>query len=242
MHRTTCCLLAVSLFTIAARTTNAQTTIASRPVDAAQVEQLFRAAVSAARPAPGDACVAAIERALVAGACPTRVLTESAFEPLHENPRFHALIRRHASHSATVLVTPEEPGERLLVSGTIRDDTGAPVRGALVYVYHTDARGLYSRAGSNEDRPRIFGYLRTDAQGRYEYRTIRPASYPNVRIDQHVHYVITADGFAETISRLGFSDDPHWKDRRPPSWVEAVSRGQDGVARCTHDVVLKRPG
>jgi protocatechuate 3,4-dioxygenase beta subunit len=92
-------------------------------------------------------------------------------------------------------------------------DGVTPIRGASVYVYHTDVNGYYT-PGTNDNRnPRLRGYLRTDAQGRYEFSTIRPASYPNSRIPAHIHYVVTASGFSERVFEIVFEGDPFLDDR-----------------------------
>jgi protocatechuate 3,4-dioxygenase beta subunit len=65
-------------------------------------------------------------------------------------------------------------------------DNGRPVAGVSIYVFHADADGLYSRDGRNSDEnARLFGALRTDAEGRYRYETIRPSGYGD--LSSHVH-------------------------------------------------------
>lgn len=50
---------------------------------------------------------------------------------------------------ATVTVAPtNEPGDRLIVTGQVIDTEGHPVRGASIWVYHTDAKRLYALDGS----------------------------------------------------------------------------------------------
>lgn len=213
-----------------------------------QAEPLYKAALAAATASQADRGKAldAIEAALKAGACPTRTLSEEAFGPLHTQQRFRELIRDHARLSSIVMVTPREEGEPLRVSGVVRDADGKPVEGALVFVYHTDAKGYYSPGGMEEANPRLFGYIRTDKDGQYAYRTIRPGHYPvtftNERIEQHIHYEVTAPGFDKVTTRLGFADDPHWarEGRTPPRWAVPVEKNEKGEAVCALDVRLTR--
>jgi protocatechuate 3,4-dioxygenase beta subunit len=112
-----------------------------------------------------------------------------------------------------------------------------------VYVYQTDARGYYrpDDAMANRD-PRLKALLRTDARGRYSYRTIRPASYPGTRVPQHIHYEVTAEGRGQRVFEIVFEDDPFLSARvraeaaRPGSFysLRAVPPG----GRLTQDVVL----
>src|SRR5688572_30535194 len=85
-----------------------------------------------------------------------------------------------------------EPGQPLVVSGVVYAADGTTPRpGVVVYAYQTDARGLYTPDG-RPGVPRLHAWMRTDERGRYELRTIRPASYPGQNIAAHVHMVVSA--------------------------------------------------
>ena len=147
---------------------------------------------------------------------------------------------------------PAEPGDRLEVSGTVYAADGrTPVPGASLYVYQTDARGYYrpDDAMGNRD-PRLRALLRSDARGRYAYRTIRPGSYPGTRVPKHIHYEVAAPGHGARIFEIVFDDDPfvgaevRASAAQPNSFhsLRAVKRGGDGVGRIVQDVVLPAPG
>jgi catechol 1,2-dioxygenase len=128
---------------------------------------------------------------------------------------------------------------------------GAPLPGALVYVFHADARGRYTPGRAlDEPHARLFAYLRTDSAGRYTLRTVRPGPYPapirvgaeKRRIPEHVHFVITAPGYRPRTSQMYFADDPLMKPdwarenaRRHAFPVVAVARDPGGVLRCRCD-------
>ena len=70
-------------------------------------------------------------------------------------------------------------GEPLLVEGTVSRIDGTPIAGAVVDTWHTDGNGFYdvqSPAGLEGLAGRA--RFRTDAQGRFWFRSIVPASYP----------------------------------------------------------------
>jgi protocatechuate 3,4-dioxygenase beta subunit len=152
--------------------------------------------------------------------------------------------------SKITITTKEEPGERLFVSGVVFGSDGkTPLPGASVYVYHTDAKGLYTPGANNDNRnPRLRGYMRTDAQGRYEYSTIRPASYPNTRVVAHIHYVINAPGYKERIFEIVFEGDPFIDDRIRADAakedsafsIRPLKREPEGGWRCAQDVKMQK--
>jgi protocatechuate 3,4-dioxygenase beta subunit len=167
--------------------------------------------------APIKALIDKAQAAVQAGKSSADLLTDPAFLPAHEWPRFRQLIRNSAKLARLKLVTPQEPGEPLVVKATVSDKDGKPVPGALVYVYHTSAKGWYSdraaHVGAREgDRKhaRLFGYLTTDTGGAFELGTIRPAGYPDSNLPAHIHVEIEPPGgrAGGTITEIRFDDDP----------------------------------
>lgn len=143
----------------------------------------------------------------------------------------------------------DEPGERLIVSGKVFGKDGrTPLAGASIYVYHTDAKGLYTPGTNDNKNPRLRGYLRTDEQGRYEFATIKPASYPNSTIPAHIHYVVTAPGYKERVFEIVFEGDRFITDRiRADAAQEGsgfsirpLERDKQGSWRCTQDIKLSQ--
>lgn len=85
----------------------------------------------------------------------------------------------------THLVGHEDPamGMVIRVHGRVLDADCKPVEGALVDLWQADANGRYSHpADPNPARrdPNFQGWGQavTDAEGRYAFRTIKPAAYP----------------------------------------------------------------
>ena len=128
-----------------------------------------------------------------------------------------------------IVVTPQgEPGESLVISGVVfQADGRTPLRSASVYVYQTDARGYYAPDNARaSDNPRLRGYLRTDAQGRYEYRTVKPGSYPGTRNPGHIHYHVSAPGYRERVFEIVFEGDT----LIPDQWRRDAANPESGVA------------
>jgi protocatechuate 3,4-dioxygenase beta subunit len=110
------------------------------------------------------------------------------------------------------LAGAEEPGTRLLVRGRLfAPDGERPAAGAILYAYQTDVTGVYNR--ERDAPPRLRGYMRTDADGRFEYETIQPGSYPGTRVPAHVHHHAWGGGWpAQWLGELNFADDPFLSD------------------------------
>jgi protocatechuate 3,4-dioxygenase beta subunit len=210
-----------------------------------EAEPLYKKALALAedKAASPTAVLDAIDAALAAGACATRALTEAAFARFHTAPRFRDLIRRHSHQSSISMLLPGEPGELLRVSGVVRGPDGSPVPAALVYAFHTDASGRYSRTESGERNPRLYGYMRTDAAGRFAFKTIRPGQYPEQdEVEQHIHGEVSAAGYKTKTIRVNFADDPHWArhNRQPPASALPMRRGDDGASECELEIRLER--
>lgn len=106
-----------------------------------------------------------------------------AWERVHE--------RQPETLASTARIAPEsEPGAPLTIRGAVVDGDERAIRDAVVFAYQTDAEGLYDRPGTPPHSWRLHGWARTDAQGRFTFQTIRPASYPNTRIRPHVHFTV----------------------------------------------------
>lgn len=141
-----------------------------------------------------------------------------------------------------LLVTDAEPGERMTVTGRVLGPDGqTPRKGVSVHVYHTDAQGHYSKGGTDENQHRIQGTMRTNAEGRYEFRSIRPASYPGTTVTPHVHYVVSAPGQdpQRVTLRLRTAQKAP-ADLGPFDADQPLVKDAKGIWRCTFDLKLNR--
>lgn len=148
-----------------------------------------------------------------------------------------------------VIATAEEPGEPMIVTGTVYAADGkTPLAGMEVYVYHTDSEGYYRKGTTSSSNPRLKGTMRTNAEGKYEYRTIKPASYPNSRNPAHVHYVITGKGREKQYAELQFEGDRWLRDsgkltdeqkRDTFSEIRPLAKDEHGVWRVVKDLKVQ---
>ena len=157
-----------------------------------------------------------------------------------QSQRIREILRQYARAAKVSLVNNDEPGERLTVSGRVRNTAGQPIAEALIYVFQTDTNGHYTRTRvMNEPNARLFGFLKTDNAGHYEFNTIRPGGYPGApgregeqwRIPQHIHFQVTALGYQFRKFQMVFADDP----RMTPYWHEWARKGNNTVVTVNRD-------
>jgi protocatechuate 3,4-dioxygenase beta subunit len=105
----------------------------------------------------------------------------------------------------------------------------------------------------NEANARLFAFMKTDKDGRFEFETIRPGGYPGRpdrqgeqwRIPQHIHFQISAEGYRFRNFQMVFDDDPrmtpYWREwaNKGNHQVTTVSRDQRGVQYVNFDIVLQ---
>jgi protocatechuate 3,4-dioxygenase beta subunit len=88
----------------------------------------------------------------------------------------------------------DEPGESLIVTGRVfAPDGETPAAGVTVYAYNTDAEGYYGENRA-EYPPRLYGWMKTGGDGRFELRTILPGTYPGMRVPAHIHFSLWGAG------------------------------------------------
>jgi protocatechuate 3,4-dioxygenase beta subunit len=118
----------------------------------------------------------------------------------------------------------QEPGaQEIVVHGRVVDTEGRGIPDAIVQVWQTDAQGLYDLQANDPDTMDARGNFRTDAQGKFHFRTVRPLGY-SIPMDgpvgkfvhsqarhgmrpSHTHFLVGAPGFRELVTALYFGDD-----------------------------------
>lgn len=145
---------------------------------------------------------------------------------------------------------PGERGVPMRVTGRVfRPDGRTAAAGIVVYGWQTDARGEYH--GPFSRTPRLRGWMKTDADGRFAFDSIRPAPYPGRTIPAHVHFAVWGPEVPPQFPpELLFDDDPHLaaEERRQSAArgafanVRSGKAGADGVLRVDLAIRLETTG
>lgn len=213
-------------------------------VGSAAETTLDRAAAHVARADYAQA-VAELESTFAAGfETPSLVLADRRFAPLREDGPSRARLRRllgdHVRESAITIVGANEPGAPMVVRGRVLSTPdGEPIVGARIEIFHTDAGGRYQPGDGvdDDDNARLFGFVRTDADGRFEVRTIEPGPYPGLGPGAaHVHFRISAPGYAGYGAEFRPYDHPRTAEERATSlergWRSSQVHREEDVLVC----------
>lgn len=124
----------------------------------------------------------------------------------------------------------EDPvrGQVLVMEGQVRDVDGKPVAGALVDVWHANELGRYSHFDPDQEDYHLRRKIKTDAQGRYRFRSFIPPGYaipPNSPTSElfeglgrhgnrpaHIHFLVAADGQRTLTTQVNIPGDTFLDD------------------------------
>jgi protocatechuate 3,4-dioxygenase beta subunit len=109
-------------------------------------------------------------------------------------------------------------GQVINVTGRVLSLAGEPVRGAKVEVWQANTHGRYTHPSDPNAAPLDPNFagaaiLTTDADGRYRFKTIKPAAYPvgpHRMRPAHIHFQVTGRQ-DKIVTQMYFEDDPHNK-------------------------------
>lgn len=107
-------------------------------------------------------------------------------------------------------------GQVVHVAGRVLDSRGRPVGDARIEVWQANARGRYAHASDRHDAPLDPGFegyalLRTDGDGRYRFKTIKPGAYPDdgsgAMRAPHIHFDVCGR-INRLVTQMYFANEP----------------------------------
>jgi protocatechuate 3,4-dioxygenase, alpha subunit len=161
----------------------------------------------------------------------TRTASEGLTPSQTVGPFFHQALPYDAGPD---VVGPTRSGS-IRLSGKVLDGEGAPVPDAMVEIWQADESGRFSGqrgiyADTRDDAFRGFGRCATDPDGRYEFRTVKPAGVPTAHGDTqapHVAMSVFARGMLRPVVTRVYFDDEEQANRTDPllTAVDSDRRG-----------------
>jgi protocatechuate 3,4-dioxygenase beta subunit len=127
--------------------------------------------------------------------------------------------------NADLTRVPGRPGRAagliLNVMGRVINLKGEPVRGAKVEIWQANAQGRYAHPSDRNPAPLDPNFegsavLTTDNDGRYRFKTIKPASYPagpNRMRPAHIHFQVSGKQ-DRLVTQMYFEGDPYLEPDR----------------------------
>jgi hydroxyquinol 1,2-dioxygenase len=116
-------------------------------------------------------------------------------------------------------------GEPTFYSGRLLTLEGAPIAGGLLDVWSGDGEGMYDMQMPGQTELLCRGKFRTDAEGRYWFRSIRPTYYPvptdgpvgkmlrkmgrHPNRPGHIHMIVSAPGHETVVTHLFVAGAPY---------------------------------
>jgi len=118
-----------------------------------------------------------------------------------------------------------EDGSPTLVRGRVTDTAGRPLDGATLDVWQSNDSGLYDTQDPSQPPFNLRGVFVTGPDGRFEFRTARPASYP-IPTDgpvgdllratgrsrwraAHIHAIVSAPGCRPVTTHIFDAENPY---------------------------------
>lgn len=116
-------------------------------------------------------------------------------------------------------------GEPVVMQGRVLAPNGQPIANAILDVWQSDAEGHYDLQMPDLEGTALRGVFRSDANGAYYFRTIKPSYYPipddgpvgkllaatgrHPYRPAHIHFIISAEGFEPVTTELFIDGDPY---------------------------------
>jgi len=157
------------------------------------------------------------------------------------------------------MVDYDDGGEPAVLRGTVRSLSGQPIAGATLDVWQNAATGYYAvQQPDVQPDTNLRGRYRSDADGRFHIRTVRPVPYP-IPDDgpvgklvaatgrhpwraAHIHAIVSANGYLPVVTHV-FDSQSEYLDSDAvfgvkQSLIRDFVPDEEGVLECEHDFVL----
>ena len=146
-----------------------------------------------------------------------------------------------------------------MVAGRVLSTDGKPIAGARIDVWQADDAGMYDVQYDDRRETRGRGWLLTDSDGGFSFRTVRPAAYPiptdgpvgrllqatgrSPMRPAHIHFRVQADGHRTLTTHVFVAGDPFLDSDAvfgvKESLIVPFTTASDGHCSVVYDFVLE---
>jgi protocatechuate 3,4-dioxygenase beta subunit len=121
--------------------------------------------------------------------------------------------------SKTSAEVPRATGQLIQISGRVTDEDGSPLAGAAIEIWQANSAGKYIHDADRHNAPidpnfTGEGRLVTDAEGNYQFFTIKPGAYPVLESGwwwrpPHIHFSILGKSWMDRfVTQIFFPGEP----------------------------------
>jgi protocatechuate 3,4-dioxygenase alpha subunit len=163
------------------------------------------------------------------------------------------------SNGTNDLIRGKAAGKAILLTGRVLEEGDQPTINTILEIWQPDANGIFAHPldpRSAEADPAFLGWgrARTDAQGRYEFRTVLPGSYVENGVARlpHINVMILAIGLTRRLVTTAFFGDASSTDpvldavKDPAARARLIalrdpSQDRDGLEAYRFDILFRGP-
>jgi len=121
--------------------------------------------------------------------------------------------------SRTAADAPKATGQLIQVTGRVTDEDGSPMPGAVIEIWQANSAGKYVHDADRHNAPidpnfRGEGRLVTDAEGQFQFFSIKPGAYPVLESGwwwrpPHIHFSILGRSWMDRfVTQIFFPGEP----------------------------------
>ncbi len=123
------------------------------------------------------------------------------------------------------IVRSPTPGAALFAECRVRNAAGEPIAGVEVDVWQASPAGMYENQDEAQADMNLRGKFVTDAEGRFAFRSVKPAGYPvpvhgpvgallkaqrrHPYRPAHLHFLLYRQGYKTLVTQVFVDDDEH---------------------------------
>ena len=165
----------------------------------------------------------------------------------------------HREFGESMLEVADDPGDRVVVRGTVRSADGTPLPEATLDCWQNSSGGAYAvQAHSDQPETNLRGVYAVDTEGRFEIRGVRPSPYTvpddgpvgalmaaterSVWRPGHLHMFVRSPGHKDLITHIFDAASTHLDDDAVfgvrDGLTVSFTQSADGEYETTFDLVL----